>query len=129
IDTSVGTNLLPQGWQKASSTWRSLTSAQLALPYYPYMFVSPSGKVFNAGPSQTTRYLSTSGTGAWTVVGNNTYGTRNWGSAVMYDVGKVLIMGGTKGDFYAPGGSAVAPTRTAEIIDLNAVTPAWRATS
>jgi N-acetylneuraminic acid mutarotase len=125
VNTSTGANLLPQVWQTASSTWRNLTSAQLYLPYYPYMFLAPNGKVFNAGPSQTTRYLSTSGSGAWTVVGNNTYGARNWGSAVMYDVGKVLIMGGIHGDFYGSG-SAVVPTNSAEIIDLSASSPLWQ---
>src|ERR671936_3017201 len=118
-DTSTGMNLLPQVWQTATATWRNLTSAQLQLPYYPYMFVAPNGQVFNAGPSQTTRYLNTSGSGQWTLVGNNNFGARNWGSAVMYDPGKVLIMGGITGDFYG-GGSAQAPTATAERIDLTA---------
>ena len=129
VDTSVGMNLLPQVWQTANSTWRSLTSAQLFLPYYPYMFLAPNGQVFNAGPNQTTRYLNTSGSGAWTVVGNNNFGSRNWGSAVMYDDGsghaKVLIVGGILGDFYGAA-SEVAPTNTAEVIDLNAASPSWQ---
>ena len=40
---------------------------------------------------------------------------RDYGSSVMYDDGKVLVMGG--GD---------PPTNTAEVIDLNAPKPAWR---
>jgi galactose oxidase len=56
-------NTLPQVWQAASGTWRSLTSAQLSVPVYPYMFLAPNGKVFLVGPSVTTRYLDTSGTG------------------------------------------------------------------
>ena len=40
---------------------------------------------------------------------------RDYDSAVMYDNGKVLVVGG--GD---------PPTNTAEVIDLNASTPAWR---
>ncbi len=124
VDTSSGTNLLPQVWQTSSGTWRNLTGAQLQLPYSPYMFLAPNGQVFNAGPGQTTRYLDTSGSGAWTVVGDNTFGTRNWSSAAMYDDGKVLIAGGMQGDFYGAG-SAVAPTNTAETIDLTAPSPAW----
>jgi Domain of unknown function (DUF1929)/Kelch motif/Fibronectin type III domain len=123
-DTNTGMNLVPQVWQAASGTWRTLSNASLQLPYYPYIFVAPNGKVFEAGPNQTTRYLDTSGSGAWTVVGNNTYGSRNWGSAAMYDDGKVILVGGNKGDFYGSG-SAVAPTNTAEIIDLTAPSPAW----
>ena len=125
VDTTVGMNVLPQIWQGASGTWRNLTSAQLQLPYYPYMFLAPNGKVFNAGPNQVTRYLDTSGSGAWTVVGSNNYGTRNWGSAVMYQPGKVLITGGIRGDFYGTP-SAVAPTATAEAIDLNGASPSWQ---
>ena len=67
------------------------------------MFLAPNGQVFNAGPGQTTRYLDTSGTGAWTAVGDNTFGARNWGSAAMYDDGKVLLMGGIQGDVLRRG--------------------------
>ena len=77
------------------ASWRNLSTAHLALPFYPFMFVAPNGKVFCAGPSQATRYLDVTGTGAWSLVGNSNYGTRNWGSSVMYDDGKVLIMGGS----------------------------------
>lgn len=115
IDRTVWVNTLPQVFQLASGTWRDLTSAQLALPLYPTMFVAPNGRVFNAGPQQTTRYLDTSGTGAWTFVADNNYGLRDYGPAVMYDVGKILIVGG--GD---------PPTATAEVIDLQAATPRWR---
>jgi hypothetical protein len=124
-DTTEGMNLLPQVWQVASGSWRNLNNAQLQLPYYPYMFLAPNGKVFNAGPGQTTRYIDTAGSGAWTVVGNNNYGARNWGSAVMYEPGKVLISGGIHGDFYFSG-SAEAPTATAETIDLNSPLPTWQ---
>jgi Domain of unknown function (DUF1929)/Glyoxal oxidase N-terminus/Kelch motif len=114
-----GTNsTLPQIWHPATNSWINLTNAQLFQPLYPMMFVAPNGQVFNAGPDQTTRYLNTSGTGSWTVVGNLNYsGTRDYGSAVIYD-GKVLIAGGD--------GSTTGPaTNTAEIIDLNASSPRW----
>ena len=115
IDNTVGVNRLPQVWEAAAGTWRNLTNAQLGLALYPQMLLAPNGQVFNPGPSQTTRYLNTAGTGAWTVVGNRQFGDRGYGSGVMYDDGKVLVMGG--GD---------PPTRTSEVIDLNAPTPAWR---
>src|SRR6185369_6440754 len=66
------------------------------------------------GGAQLTRYLDTSGTGLWTNVGNRLYGSRDYGPSVMYEPGKVLIAGG--GD---------PPTATAEIINLNAVSPVW----
>jgi hypothetical protein len=107
-------NPLPQVFQFSSNTWRSLTSAQLVLPLYPLMFVAPNGKVFYAGNSSQSRYLDTTGTGTWTSVANTRFSSRDYGPGVMYDQGKVLIVGG--GD---------PPTATAETIDLTAATPAW----
>ena len=69
-----GVNVEPQVWQSATGSWRNLTTAHLALPFYPFMFVAPNGKVFCAGPSQTTRYLDVTGTGAWSLVGIATIG-------------------------------------------------------
>jgi hypothetical protein len=115
IDTTVGMNALPQVYQTATNSWRNLTGAQLNLELYPTMFLAPNGKVINIAPAPTTRYLDTSGTGAWSFVGNRTFGSRDYGSGVMYADGKIMIAGG--GD---------PPTATAEVIDLNAATPAWR---
>jgi hypothetical protein len=124
IDSTQGVNVEPQVWQTATASWRNLSTAHMALPFYPFMFVAPNGKVFCAGPSQTTRYLNVTGTGAWTSVASNKYGTRNWGSSVMYDDGKVLLVGGSACGAYATN-CTTSPTATAEIIDLNRPTPAW----
>ena len=83
---------------------------------YPQMFLAPNGKVFNSGPTQTTRYLDTAGSGTWSFVANRVGPYRDYGSAVMYAPGKILVMGG--GD---------PPTNTAEVIDLNQPSPTWRA--
>jgi hypothetical protein len=114
IDLNLGSNPLPQVFEAATGTWRNLTNAQLSLDLYPRMHLAPNGKVFNSGPSQVTRYLDTSGAGSWTAVANRIL-YRDYGSSVLYDNGKVFIMGG--GD---------PPTNTAEVIDLNAASPAWR---
>lgn len=114
-DTTVGVNQLPQVWQTASNSWRNLTNAQLSLYLYPAMYLAPNGKVFMSMPSDVTRYLDTSGSGLWTTVATRNFGFRDYGSSAMYDDGKVLVVGG--GD---------PPTNTAEVIDLNAATPAWR---
>lgn len=123
-DQTIGMNTLPQVFQASTRTWRDLTSASLVLPFYPYMYVAPNGKVFNAGPNRTSRYLDTAGSGAWTVVANNNFGARTWGSSVMYDSGKVIVSGGTN---CAPYDYACdsTPTNTVEIIDLNAAVPSW----
>jgi len=117
VDTVNGSNPLPQVWQAATETWRDLTNAQFSLPIYPYMFLAPNGSVFNAGPEVATRYLNTAGAGAWSFVANRTVNVfRDYGSAVMYEPGKILIVGGND-----------PPTNTAEVIDLNAAIPSWRA--
>ena len=106
---------IPEVWN--GSGWRRLTTAPLAIPgpFYPDVFPAPNGKVFLAGFQPTTRYLSTTGTGAWTTVGDRRVADRRLGSAVMYAPGKIL---------YAGGGDP--PTNSAEVIDLNQASPAWR---
>jgi hypothetical protein len=77
------------------------------------MFAAPDGRVFMAGPDRATAYLTTSGTGGWTAGPSSLFGSRDYGTAVMYDGGKILLVG---------GGS---PTASAEVIDLNSG-GAWR---
>jgi hypothetical protein len=115
INSNTNTNPLPQVYQFSTNSWRSLTTAQLVLPLYPSMFVAPNGKVFQAGPNRQSRYISTSGTGAWSNVALLKFSAfRDYGPSIMYDVGKVVEIGGSD-----------PPTATAETIDLNAATPAW----
>jgi len=104
-DTAGVANLIPEVWQ--NGTWRALTGASRQLPLYPMMFAAPDGRVFMAGPGGSA-YLSTAGTGSWVSGSGSSIGSRDYGSAVMYDVGKILLVGG--GD---------PPTATAEVIDLN----------
>jgi hypothetical protein len=114
-DTSQATNLIPEVYQPTSGTWRVLSTASLYLPYYSFAFVTPTGGVFVAGPSQTTYFLDPAGTGHWTSGPSSLYGYRDYGSALMYDTAKVLMVGG--------GG----PTASAEVINLNAGAGAsWR---
>ncbi|TFZ02667.1 DUF1929 domain-containing protein [Ramlibacter henchirensis] len=116
VDLTVGVNTLPQVYQLSTNSWRSLTGAHLSQSYYPRMVVAPNGRVFDLGPDQITRSLDTSGTGSWSQLGSRNGVFRDYGTAAMYADGKVLAVGG--GD---------PPTTTAEVIDLNAATPAWRA--
>jgi Domain of unknown function (DUF1929)/Bacterial Ig-like domain (group 2) len=96
------------------STWRRLTSATVAVPNYPRAFVAPDGRVFYAGMQKQSRWLDVSGTGSWGLGPSLNFGSRNYGSAVMYAPGKIIFVGGS-----AP------PTNTAEIIDLNQPNPQW----
>jgi Domain of unknown function (DUF1929)/Galactose oxidase, central domain len=101
----------PEIWEAGSV--RVLSGASRALPYYPRAFLAPNGQVFYAGERRRTRYLNTSGTGRWTLVGDRLYGNRDYGAAVMYDEGKILYVGGGR------------TTNTAEVIDLTRPAPAW----
>lgn len=117
-DQTGATVLVPEVYAAASATWRQLPGAATWLPYYPRSFLAPNGKLFYAGEMQATSYLSTSGAGAWTFVANRQVAARDYGTAVMYQPGKILYVGG--GD---------PPTASAEVIDLNAATPQWRFTT
>ena len=114
-------SLLPQVWQTAAGSYRNLTAAEKWLPLYPWMYLAPNGKVFNAGPNGWTSYLDPSGTGTWdpplarTNFGDRDIGEGTYGSSAMYADGKILIMGGSD-----------PATATAEVIDLNVPNPTWR---
>ena len=118
IDGTLGENTLPSVFQVQSSTWRHLTGAEMVLDLYPRMHLTSDGRVFNSAPSTVSRVLNTS-TGAWSVVANHSLDLyRDYGSSMMYSPGKILVVGGSD-----------PPTETAEVIDLNVPSPAWRQVS
>jgi len=103
---------VPEVWSPTGV--RALGGADRGVPYYPRTFLAPNGKIFYAGQQVPSKYLDPAGTGSWSRAAGQLYGTRDHGAAVMYDVGKVLYVGGGR------------TTNTAEIIDLNFAAPAWR---
>jgi Domain of unknown function (DUF1929)/F5/8 type C domain/Glyoxal oxidase N-terminus/Kelch motif len=106
-------NSIPQIWQTGGG-WRTLTNAQNVLQLYPWMLLAPDGRIFNSGPDQFTRFLNITGSGVWSLGPTSNFGLRDQGSSVMYDSGKVMILGGG------------TPTNTVEVIDLNVPRPSWR---
>jgi len=90
---------------------RSLSTASLSLPLYPWIDVSPDGKTFYSGPDQTLRTLSTAGTGAWQSLGQRDSINRDYGGHALFDIGKMLVAGG--------GPS----TKDARVIDVNGASP------
>ncbi len=110
-DENAGEVPIPDVW--SDGTLRHLTNAPLVLPYYPRAFVAPNGLLYVAGPARNTRFLNPSGAGQWTNGPQRVGESREYGSAVMYDEGKILYAGGNR------------TTNTAEVIDLNQGSPSW----
>ena len=79
---------------KTDGTLRTLSTASLNLPLYPWLDVAPDGRVFYSGPDQTMRKLDTAGGGAWQSFGQRDAINRDYGSRAVYDVGKTLVAGG-----------------------------------
>jgi galactose oxidase len=80
---------------------------------HPWLFAWSGGKVFHAGPSQAMGWYGTRGSGAYTAAGTRAAdGDAMNGSAVMYDIGKILTVGG------APAYMNSVATNHAYAIDL-----------
>ena len=78
-------------------------------------FISTSGgKVFQAGPSAQMHWITTTGAGSITSAGNRgNAGDQMNGNAVLYDVGKILTVGG------APSYQDSNATATANVVDIS----------
>jgi galactose oxidase len=114
-------NDVQQIWD--GTAWRSIVNF-IGLPLYPRVHVAPNDKVFMSGTNAQTFMLDTSGQGNWVPFGGSRINNaRDYAPSVMYDVGKIVYIGGGND----PGTDA--PTANSEIIDLTAAVPAWRATS
>jgi hypothetical protein len=96
--------------------WTSIVNFD-GLPLYPRLHVAPDGRVFMAGARTDTYLLDTSGGGDWKRVADRTDCLRDYAPSVMYDVGKVLFVGG-----------GIPPLKTAETINLNEKVLKWRPT-
>lgn len=132
----------PEVYSATTNAWQTLpASATRRLPLYPWMFQAPDGRMFNAGPNRRTDFLNPTATAiagtapdTWSNApgllhqhGRNTplpagasdydYTERGAGTAVMYEPGRILIVGGS-----GPAGV----TATTELIDLNEASPAWQ---
>jgi hypothetical protein len=97
--------------RRTDGTLRTLSTATLNLPLYPWLDVAPDGRVFYSGPDQTMRKLNPAGGGSWQTFGQRDSINRSYGSHAVYDIGKTLVAGG--------GGSS----RSAVVIDTNGASP------
>jgi hypothetical protein len=134
-DEASSVVLVPEIWE--NNRWVQLPGASLRFPYYPRQFVAPNGKVFYAGERVRSQWLNVdvmtpSGRGNWTTGSGLVHlwpYNRDYGSAVMYETGKILYAGGGGNlNWSTNDPKANAPTATAETIDLGATGPHWSST-
>jgi hypothetical protein len=118
----------PELWNGTS--WSSLTGAgQLEIPYYPRNFVAPNGLIFYAGERIMSRWFNVAGAGSWSDGPTHIWQfNRDYGTAVMYEPGKIMYAGGGGDPNWPSAGDrrSATPTNTAEKIDLNQASPAWQ---
>jgi galactose oxidase len=134
-DSASNVVLVPEIWE--AGKWVRLPGASLRLPYYPYQFLAPNGKVFYAGERVQARWLdvdlvTANGRGKWSTTSSFKHlwpFNRDYGSAVMYETGRVLVVGGGGDPSRSTTDARSAmPTATAETIDLNVTGPTWKST-
>lgn len=108
----------------AATGWRVLGAlvddyiytADPAGPYradnHLWLFAAANGRVFHAGPSSTMHWLDTQGAGSLTSAGARESADAMNGTAVMYDIGRILTLGG------APAYEHSTATANATLIDV-----------
>ncbi|AWR87718.1 galactose oxidase-like domain-containing protein [Meiothermus taiwanensis] len=111
-------NYIPDVWNPFTNTLRRLTGASSfgkgIEHFYPWVHVAPNGQVFLSGSYKNWYYLDTNGAGAWTHQFPPQRYNRYYGSSVMYEPGKILVLGGGWVGFSDEQGGA-----TAQVIELN----------
>ncbi|MFL1484676.1 malectin domain-containing carbohydrate-binding protein [Marinobacter sp. LN3S78] len=95
------------------------------MQWYAFMHVAPNGRVFQSGPMQTMHWFDTAGQGDIEQIGARLGGdqARMFGSAVMYDIGKILITGGNDASQEEPS------SNKAITVDLNGAAPVIQETT
>jgi galactose oxidase len=120
----------------STGDWRELTNVP-ANPIYTadaqgvyradnhgWFIATSGGKVFHAGPSAQMHWITTTGAGSITPAGNRgNAGDQMNGNAVLYDVGKILTVGG------APSYQDSNATAAANIVDISTDTAQVKSTS
>jgi Domain of unknown function (DUF1929)/Bacterial Ig-like domain (group 2) len=109
-------NYLNEVFTPSSNTWRTLTDAarrpghseNFVMPNYPFMHVAADGRVFYAGPTPSTAYLTTTGTGKWENGERQSQNlVRTYGSSVQFDADNILVMGGSPADIQADSSAMI----------------------
>lgn len=95
-NSPVTTADTPEVYDPATDTWSLESSATRVQEVYPFMFVMPDGRLFDAGPYQSTHFLDILSTWTWGSAIDSLLPHSSDSSAVMFDavLGRVLKAGG-----------------------------------
>jgi galactose oxidase len=108
----------------ADAPWKQLTpfieAADLQQFLFPRFHLAPDGRVFMAGPGIDSFFFDTAGTGTWVQSSSRQAGPREYAPSVMYDVGKIVFIGGGNDP------DTHLPAQLVEKIDLTSPAPAWQ---
>jgi galactose oxidase len=99
-----------------NESWNDLSDFPEQLPLFPCLHVAPDGSLFMSGLLATSFFFKDfegSDRGKWVSAATRTAGNSDYAPSVMYEIGKVIFIGGG------------APTDIVETIDLSAPKPAW----
>ncbi len=130
---STGAAPVPEIYDPKTNRVFEVPSATMRQHYYPFHFVAPNGKLFWAGGGNQTymnngkvsRFLNLA-TMQWEPMLETAEAGTKYGSAVMYEPGKILKSGGKNARVYGGPEEVFRPsTAAADLIDLNLPNPKW----
>ena len=115
-------NSTPEIWDDAP--WKQLTpfveATDLQQFLFPRFHLAPDGRVFLSGPGPDSFFFDTSGKGTWAQSATRPQGPREYAPSVMYEVGKIVFIGGGNDP------NTNFPSQLVWTIDLNDSAPAWQ---
>jgi len=115
-------NSTPELWNNAP--WTQLTpfneQTDLEQFLFPRFHLAPDGRVFMSGAGPDSFFFDTTGKGTWIQFASRHAGFREYAPSVMYDVGKIVFIGGGN------DGGTNLPADMVETIDLNVNGASWQ---
>jgi len=117
-------NTTPEIWDQ--KPWVQLTpfgengSEDLQHFLFPRFHLAPDGRVFMSGAGKDSFFFDTTGKGKWLKSDARQAGDREYAPAVMYDVGKIVFIGGGNDK------DTNLPSNIVEAIDLTENPPRWK---